>query len=216
MEDIVLGLLALGIGAIFCFRGFLALRIVIPIWGAFAGFVFGAGLVANIDDSGFLRTLLSWLVGIAFAVVFGLIAYLYYAVAVVIAMGAIGFSLGTSVMVALGVDWSWVVVLVGLTVGVLLAIVAVIGNMPMVLLVVLSAMGGASIMVAGLMLLFGTVDTADFTTEATTDAVELGWWWPATYLVLVIAGLVSQVRATERLFASIREEWEVSSGRAAG
>jgi len=48
------------------------------------------------------------LVGLlAVAILFGLIAYLYYEVAVVLAMAAIGFALGTGLMVALGVRWSW-------------------------------------------------------------------------------------------------------------
>ncbi len=44
MDDILLGLLAVAAGALFCFRGAFAFRIVIPIWGAFVGFGFGAGL----------------------------------------------------------------------------------------------------------------------------------------------------------------------------
>ena len=39
MQDIIVGVLAIAIGALFCFRGWIAMRIVIPIWGAFAGFL---------------------------------------------------------------------------------------------------------------------------------------------------------------------------------
>ena len=62
MNDIVLGVLAILIGAVFCFRGYFAMRIIIPIWGAFAGFVLGAGLVSTGGDE-FLSTALSWIVG---------------------------------------------------------------------------------------------------------------------------------------------------------
>ena len=35
MSDVVLGLLAILVGApAFCFQGYLALRLIIPIWGA--------------------------------------------------------------------------------------------------------------------------------------------------------------------------------------
>ena len=34
MKDIVVGVLAVLVGALFCFRGWLAMRVVIPIWGA--------------------------------------------------------------------------------------------------------------------------------------------------------------------------------------
>ncbi len=116
--DILVGLLAIAIGAVFCFRGWLALRIVIPIWGAFAGFFLGAGAVAGVTDEGFLSSVLGWIVGLALALLFGLAAYLYYAIAIVLALAAIGFTVGTDVMVALGVTWSWVIVLVGIALAV--------------------------------------------------------------------------------------------------
>mgnify|MGYP006199470863 CR=1 FL=1 len=113
MGDVVLGILAVLIGLLFCFRGYLAMRLVIPVWGAFAGFMLGAGLVASFADEGFLASALGWLVGAGVAVLFALLAYLYYEVSVLLAMAAIGFAIGTSVMVALGVTWSWLIVLVG-------------------------------------------------------------------------------------------------------
>ncbi len=91
---------------------------------------------------------------------FGLIAYLYYEVAVIIGMMAIGFVLGTSLLVALGVTWSWLIVLGGVVLAVVLAFVAIAGDLPMVLLTVLTALAGASTIVSGLMLLVGTIDVS--------------------------------------------------------
>ena len=54
---------------------------------------------------------------------------------VVLAMGAIGFLLGTSIMYAFDVQWEWLIVLVGIAAGVLLAVLAVVADLPMVLLV---------------------------------------------------------------------------------
>ena len=45
MADVVLGVLAVLAGALLCFRGQLVLRLVFPIWGAFAGFAFAALLL---------------------------------------------------------------------------------------------------------------------------------------------------------------------------
>lgn len=205
MNDIVVGVLALVTGVVFCFRGYLAMRIVIPIWGAFAGFMLGAGLVSG--DSGFLGTAWGWAVGIALAVVFGLIAYLYYQVAVLIGMMSIGFALGTSIMVALGVTWNWVVILSGLILAVVLSLIAILGDLPMVLLTVLTALAGASAIVTGLMLLFGVVSTADFDVAVTTKAVADDWWWYAIYLVLAIAGIVAQFADVNRRRDSLRQAW---------
>lgn len=213
MADIGLGVLAIIVGIAFCFRGYVAMRLIIPIWGAFSGFVLGAGLVASIVDEGFLSSLLGWLVGLMVALVFGVLAYLYYEISVFIAMSAIGFALGTAAMVAFGVQWSWLIVLVGVIAGALLALLAILGDLPMVLLVVLTAMAGATAVVTGVMLLVGVVSIGDFDSIATTSAIDDDWWWYATYLVLVIAGIASQLTAAARLRGSLRAAWTESGGR---
>ncbi len=213
MSDILVGIFAILAGLVFCFRGYLAMRVVIPIWGAFSGFMLGAGLVDSFTGDGFLGSVLGWAVGGVLALIFGLLAYFYYEVAVLIAMSALGFALGTSIMVAIGVTWSWLIVLVGLAVAVLLAIVAIVGDLPMALLAVLTALGGASVVVTGLMLLFGVISVADFDSVSTTQTLDDDWWWYAIYAGLVIAGLVSQLASTARIRASLREAWIESGGR---
>ena len=213
--DIAFGVLLLLVGAAFCFQGYLALRLLIPIWGALVGFSLGAGMVAAWTDEGFLATTLGWIIGLIVAVVFGLLAYLYYAVSVVIAMGAIGFLVGTSIMYAFDVQWEWLIVVVGIAAGVLLALLAVVADLPMVLLVVLSAMGGASAIVGAVMLLTGALDTDDFTSDEVIDAAERDWWWTALYIVLAVAGIAVQLRATNRWRMSMRQAWEADRGRPA-
>jgi hypothetical protein len=213
LDDVLVGILTLLVGLLFCFRGYLAMRVVIPIWGGFTGFYLGAGLVDSFSGEGFLGSALGWIVGLAVAFVFALLAYLYYEISVVIAMAAIGFALGSTLMVALGVTWSWVIVLVGLAVGVLLGIVALVGDLPMVLLTVLSALAGASAATMGLMLIFGTISLGDFDSVATTQTLNDEWWWMAIYVGLVIIGIVAQVRSTARLAASLRDSWAESGGR---
>ncbi len=213
MNDIVVGLLAIAVGALFCFRGYLAMRLVIPIWGALAGFVFGAGLIASVTDEGFLSTVLGWLVGFAVALLFATIAYLYYEVAVLLGMAAVGFTIGTSVTVALGVSWSWFIVLAGVVVGALLAFVAIAADLPMVFLTLLTALAGASTVVTGLMLVFGVVSADDFDSAATTEVLDDDWWWYTLYVVIAVAGAIAQVRDTARLRASLRSTWSESGGR---
>lgn len=205
MNDIVVGIIAVLTGAVFCFRGYLAMRLVIPVWGAFAGFMLGAGIVSG--DAGFLGNALGWFVGLGLAIVFGVIAYLYYEVSVVIGMMGIGFVLGTSSMVVLGVTWSWVIVLSGVVLAVVLAFVAIVGDLPMVLLTVLTALAGASTIVAGLMLLFGTVDVVDFDIGDTTEYVADDWWWFVIYGGLVVGGIIAQFTDVDRRRESLRESW---------
>jgi hypothetical protein len=213
VNDVIVGLLVIAVGALFCFRGYLTMRIIIPFWGALAGFLLGAGVVDAATDDGFLRNALGWIIGFCVAFVFGLIAYLYYEVSILIGMTFIGFALGTSMMVALGVTWSWVIVLVGILVGALLAFVAIMGNLPMVLLTILTAAGGASAIVAGVMLLGGTLSTDDLGEGATTEIIADNGWWYALYLALLVAGIVVQIRFTEKLAGSLRESWVEDGGK---
>jgi hypothetical protein len=216
MEDTVLGVLALLVGALLCFRGYAALRVVIAVWGGFTGFVLGAGLVAGFTGDGFLASALAWAVGMVLLVVFGLFAYLYYAVSVVLGMGAIGFALGTTAMVALGVSWSWVIVLVGVAVAVLLAVVAIAGDLPMLILAGLSALAGATTTLAGVMLLAGVLDSPDLAQGGTTGALELGWWWTAAYVVLSMFGLAAQLRSEDARRGTLRQAWGADGERRVG
>src|SRR3954447_12386796 len=106
MADILLGVLAILAGGAMLFAGQFVLRLVLPIWGFFAGFAFGAGLFAQLADEHVLRTVLGWVSGLVCAVIFALLAYFFYAVAVIIAMAAFGYVIGAGLVVALGIDWN--------------------------------------------------------------------------------------------------------------
>lgn len=209
MEDVISGVLAILVGLLFCFRGYLTMRIIIPIWAMFGGFVLGVAIVASSDDHGFLRTGLSWTVGAVVGIVFGLLAYMFFEVSVVIAMSSIGFSLGVTAMVALGVSWSWLILLVGVAAGVLLAVIALAGNLPMVLLTVLTASAGASTVVGGIMLLTDKLQSSEITHSSNvTDRLHDDWWWFAIWGVLFVAGLVAQLGAHDRATGTMREAWD--------
>ena len=208
MVELLIGVLAIVVGGLLCFAGYAALRVVIAVWGAFAGFLLGAGLMAVVTGEGVFASALAWLVAGGLAVLFGLIAYLYYAVSVVLGMAAIGFSLGSTLMVALGVPWTWVIVLAGIAGGALLAMLAIVGDLPMLLLAVLGAFAGASAVIAGVLLLAGVLDAGDLTTPDTPARLELGWWWTAGYLALALAGLTVQLRSAETREGTLRSSWE--------
>ena len=104
MENVFFGMLAIAAGALFCFRGALAFRVLIPVWGAFVGFA-SRRRSRRLDDGGKASfkpgspgsspsrpppSSPCW-------------RNLDYEVAVVLAMGSIGFALGASLMVALAI-----------------------------------------------------------------------------------------------------------------
>ncbi len=207
MADIILGLLAIIAGGAMLVAGQLVLRLVIPIWGFFAGFAFGAGIVAKAADEHFLGTVLGWVLGLVFAVIFAVLAYLYYYVAIVLAMGAAGFAIGSGFIIAIGIDWSWVAVLVGLAVGLAVGLVSVLTNVPMVMLVFIGSIAGAVGVTGGLMLLVGSLNSADFSRGDFTDTVSNSFFWWLLLLVLAVGGIFVQLRQRAVMRQSIHEVW---------
>ena len=175
------------------------LRVYVPrAVGAFAGFSLGAGVIAGWFGQGFLATTAGWVVGLIMAIVFAWLAYAYYAVAVLIATASLGFAAGAALMAALGVTWNWLIILVAIVVAVGIGVAALTVNMPAVLLIVLSTLGGASVAVSGLMLVLGVLTIADLTDPAVTANPAHGWWWTVVYIVLAVLGVTVQTRKSRR------------------
>lgn len=211
MDTVVVGIIAVLIGALLCFRGYVTMRVIISLFGAFVGFLLGAGLVAGATDSTFGQLALSWIVGIVGAIVFGVLAYLSYQVAVVIGMAAIGFTIGTSVMAATGIGSEVATVVVGVVVGVLLAVVAVTTDLPAVILVVLTALAGASVTVTGVMLILGSIGLNRLTADGVAAEMGRGWWWYVLYGALALLGIIAQLRAGSRGTRTMRQQWGSST-----
>ena len=211
MKDIIVGLLAVAAGLMFCFRGYLLMRIVIPVWGFFVGFALGGAIISAITDRAFLGTVLGWIVGIVIGVVFAVIAYTYYAVAVVLTMGTVGYLLGSTLMVALDIRWNWLVIAVGVVVGFVLALGAILIDLPTVVLTVVTALSGATAVIGGVMLIVNRLDLADLGDDAITSQINASWGWWLAYLVLALAGVFAQVQATENVRASVRSTWKTAA-----
>jgi hypothetical protein len=205
VDTIVGGIIAVLIGALLCFRGYVTMRVIISLFGAFVGFLLGTGLVAGVTDSGFGQLALSWLVGIVGAVLFGVLAYFSYQIAVVIGMAGIGFAIGTTVMAAVGVGSQVAIVVVGLLAGALLAVIAIATDLPAVILVVLTALAGASVTVAGVMLIAGTIGINRLTAEGVGAEMSRGWWWYVLYGGLALLGIIAQLRS--RGSRTMRQQW---------
>ena len=207
MDTIVVGIVAVVIGALLCFRGYVTMRLIISLFGAFVGFLLGAGLVAGITASTFGQLAISWLVGIVGAVIFGVLAYFSYQLAVVIGMAGIGFTIGTSLMAAFGAGAGFGAIAVGVIAGVLLAILAITTNLPAVILVLLTALAGASVATTGVMIMAGSVGVDQLTGEGMADPTANGWSWLALYVVLALLGIVAQLRALSGRHRSMRQQW---------
>lgn len=206
MVDVVMGVLALLIGLLLCFRGRGAMRVLLALWGAFVGFGLGASLVAGLTEHGYLASTAGWLAAIVLAIVFAALAYLFFAVAVVLAFASMGYVLGQTVATALGAGEAWLITGVGVVGGVLLALLAVVTNLPELVLIVVSAFAGAAVAVAGLMLLLDVFSLDEPATAQVPIADQPAWY--VGQLVLAVVGIIVQLRsARRRELGSVRRSW---------
>ena len=205
MPELVVGVIAVLVGALLCFRGYAAMRLVISLFGAWVGFVVGARLVADAAGGSALAGVPGWVGALVGALVLGLLAYASYQVAVVLGFAAFGFTLGSAAMTALGVHTSWLVLAVAVLAGLALGLLAIRGNLPAVILVVLTALAGASVTVHGVMLLVGAAHVADLG-QLTRTVAPAGQWFVLDG-ALVVLGLVVQSRSLYRSRRSMSAQW---------
>jgi Domain of unknown function (DUF4203) len=198
MQTFLIGLLALVIGAAFCLAGYRFILILLPIWGFFAGFSIGASAIANLFGGGFLATTSSWLAGFVVGLVFAVLSYLYYYFAVAVLGASVGYMIGTGFMALLGIQPGVLTVVVGVLGAAVLAGVVLYLNVPKLLLIVLSALGGAAIMIAGLLLILGRIPLEALRYGVVGSVIQDSWFWLLVWLVAASVGLVVQWESTQR------------------
>jgi hypothetical protein len=191
METFFIGLLAILIGAGFCFIGYRLFLILMPIWGFFAGFAVGAAGVSALFGTGFLSTVLGWVVGLVLGIIFALLAYFIYWAAVVILATSAGYSLGAGIITGFG--WpGFIAFIVGIVLAVAVALVTIFLDVPQILVVVLTALAGAGSLLAGILLWIGHIKVEDLNQGAVAAVIHDSWLWFVLYLVIAIAGIFAQ------------------------
>jgi len=220
IEGIVLGLLALAIGAAFCFAGFKWFLLLLPIWGFLTGFVFGSNAIFHLAGSehGFFASALAIVVGLIVGAVFAVLSYLYYYFAVILLGASLGYMLGTGVMDWLNLSGAEILTfIVGIVVGGVFACGFIILHMPAVLAIWGTAIGGAMAMVAGFLLLIGRVPVRALDTGligAAAAEVEWPWLWLVIIIGLAIAGAIAQIRMIGGIAESIQKSQYKNPGMA--
>lgn len=194
MQEVLLGLVILVLGLGVGFFGLQAWFVMLPIWGAIAGFFVGATGVASLFGGGFLGNTLGFVAGLVVALVFAVLAYFFWYFGAILAAGSVGALIGTGLMRAIGLDATWWLWIVGLVVGVLFALAALMLNLPVYIVLVNSAFAGAAAAVTGLLLVLDQVNFADLGEGPAWATLRLGWFWGLVWLVVGVVGMLVQLR----------------------
>ena len=197
-QTVFTSLLVIMLGLALCFTGYRFFTILVSIWGFIAGFQFGATIFTNLFGQGFLATVISWVVGLLVALFAAALAYLFYAAAVVLLAGFVGYQLGIGIMAGLGFQEGWVTFLVGLLVGLAWVAVAIYLHFPKVLVLLLTSLAGAELLLGGILLAFGRITLTGLRFGAVGAIVRDNWLWGVLYLAIAAGGFYFQWRSTQQ------------------
>jgi Domain of unknown function (DUF4203) len=192
------GMIALFFGSVLLFGGYKFFMFLIPIFGFFFGFGLGAQTVQALFGDGFLSTITGWIVGFGVAVIFALLSYLFYFAAVGLIGGALGYALGVGLLEAIGLNFGFLVWMVGIVAGIVVAAAVLILNVQKLLVIASTAIIGAGVIVGTFLFLFGG-PAAQLVQNPVRAALQGSFLWTLSFILLALLGAVAQFESTRHV-----------------
>jgi hypothetical protein len=197
--DVLLAVFLIIFGVVIAFIGLQMFFVILPLVGLVTGFYIGAELVAVIFDDGFLSTVAGWIVGIVVGLLFAAVAWYWWYAGVLVSSGLIGSLILTGIGEAAGVS-NGVVLFVLAVVGTLaFVILTLMLNLPIYTIIVNTAVSGAAITIAGVMLMFNQITREDLAEGAAVAAINESWVWVLAWAALAAVGIARQLPLRERI-----------------
>jgi len=203
IEGIIVGLLAVVIGAAWAAYGLKFFTILLPLWAFLFGLFAGAQWGQDVFGQGFFSTILSWIIGFGFGLFLAVISFFWYYAAIVILGGALGYTLGVGLMDWLGIDAQILGILVGLIVGAVFAFGTFVLGVPAFLVIYLSAISGAAAVVNGVLILFGVIKLEDLDSGLFRGLLTNGAVGIIAWIALSVVAIVYKIKDVGRMAASI-------------
>jgi len=190
-------LIALMLGLVICVAGYRLFLFLLPLWGFFFGLFLGAQTLQALFGVGFFATVTSWVVGFIVGAIFAVLSYLFYAFAVALIAGSLGYALGAGFMHLIGLDWGVIVWLVGIVVAAAVILVTFRFNLQKYVIIVATAVGGASVIVGTFMFGLAGMTLAKFVENPIRYALGNSIIWTIIFLLLVAGGIFVQIVNTK-------------------
>ena len=196
LATVVAASFLLFLGAIIAFFGYRLFWIILPIWGFFFGIAVGGQGVQALFGDGFLSTALSWIAAFCVGVLFAMLSYLFWFVAVALVGGYIGYGLVVGLFGLFSVELGPLVWILGVVAAVIFAVATMMLNLQKYIVIIGTGLLGASGVVGTLLTLLKQVDPsvmADHPVKIVTDA---GAGWAIMVLVVAVVGIAFQLAST--------------------
>jgi hypothetical protein len=199
------GLIGILFGLVLAFAGYRFFLILLPIFGFFFGLAFGAQAIQALFGQAFLATVTSWVVGFIVGLVFAVLSYLFYMVAVALIAGALGYAVTVGLVMAIGLPMGWLLWLIGVAVGVILAIVTLRFNIQKWVIIIATSILGAAAIVETMVLLFNPA--AQALANPVQVALKTSPFMVIVFLLVAVLGIIGQVRANRNFTLDSYNRW---------
>ena len=200
------GLIGILFGLVLAFAGYRFFLILLPIWGFFFGLAFGAQTVQALFGQAFLATVTSWVVGFIVALAFAVLSYLFYFIAVALIAGALGYAVTVGLVTALGVPMGWLLWIIGVAVGIVVAIVVLRFNLQKWAIIIATSVLGAGVIVGTMVLLFNPA--AQALANPVQVALKTSPFLVIVFLAVAVLGVIAQVRINRNYTLASYNRWE--------
>ncbi len=205
LEGIVIGALGVLLGAAFCFGGFRLFLLLLPIWGLFAGFMFGWQATATLLNESLFASTIGLVVGIVCAILFALLSYFYWWGAVLVLAGTLGYWVTQWLLGVIGFSTDgFLITLISIAIGVVVAGAAFFVNAPKYVAIILTAFSGAAWLTVGIALIVGVIKPETLDGGALGAVYSEGWLWIVIWAVAAAAGIIAQLQMTARVEQDLR------------
>jgi hypothetical protein len=194
-EILCMATIALFFGLVVAFSGYRLFLVLLPIWGFFAGFILGAQTIHFLFDVGLFATVTGWVVGFFVGMLFAVLSYLFYFIAVGIISFSLGYGATVGILAWLGLDTGWLIWLIAVVVGALVAFVVYRFNLQKYAIIVATAVGGTGLIIYTLLVLFNGAIAVSLLENPVELAIDNSFWWLLFFLVVAGLGVVAQIQA---------------------
>jgi hypothetical protein len=199
------GLIGLLFGMALTFAGYRLFYFLLPIWGFIFGIAFGAQAMQALFGQGFLSTVTSWVVGFVVGLVFALLSYLFWVVAVAVVAGALGYAVTVGFLGWLGMEFGLIPWLLGIVVGALVIGAALFLNLQKWVVIIATAVLGAGAVIGTFVLMFNP--NAAALAQPVKTAMNTSPLLTLLFFVMAIAGIAVQYQSTRRYSIESYNRW---------
>ncbi len=200
-------IIALLFGTMICFGGYRLFLALLPIWGFFFGFGLGAQSVQLLFGQGFLSTVTGWVVGFVVAILFSVMSYLFYAWAVAIIAGSLGYGLGIAMIGVFSANLTLISWFVGMVMAVVFIIITFRFALAKYMIIVATAVGGAAATVATLVVGVDNVQVLRLAENPAKVMATGSFIWTLLFLLMAGAGIAMQVAVNRAYEIETYNRW---------